>query len=160
MALRHRTSHVIAIAAFLLALHGPVGIAAAQNGGPDWVTGFPRETVRVAAWPGGKKVAVSFALFVEQFGFGQGPVIRPDLTSRNPDLTNEAFRQYGITFGNLRVGRLFNELGVPRVAADRADHRPWHQQHQPVAPARAWPCGPESLYPPDPGSDREQHRRA
>src|SRR5215469_6416866 len=99
MASRYRTSHVTAIFAFLFALHGPIGVAAAQ-GARDWVTGFPREPVRVAAWPGGKKVAVSFVLFVEQFGFGQGPVIRPDLTSRNPDLTNEAFRQYGITFGN------------------------------------------------------------
>jgi hypothetical protein len=104
----------------LFALHGPIGVAAAQ-GARDWVTGFPREPVRVAAWPGGKKVAVSFVLFVEQFGFGQGPVIRPDLTSRNPDLTNEAFRQYGITFGNLRVGRLFKELGVPLSIALNAE---------------------------------------
>ena len=120
MASRYRTSHVTAIFAFLFALHGPIGVAAAQ-GAPDWVTGFPREPVRVAAWPGGKKVAVSFVLFVEQFGFGQGPVIRPDLTSRNPDLTNEAFRQYGITFGNLRVGRLFKELGVPLSIALSAE---------------------------------------
>jgi hypothetical protein len=104
----------------LFALHVPIGVAAAQ-GARDWVTGFPREPVRVAAWPGGKKVAVSFVLFVEQFGFGQGPVIRPDLTSRNPDLTNEAFRQYGITFGNLRVGRLFKELGVPLSIALNAE---------------------------------------
>jgi allantoinase len=32
-------------------------------------------------------------LFVEEFGFGQGPVFRPDLATRNPDLVNEAFRQ-------------------------------------------------------------------
>ena len=120
MASRYRTSHVTAIFAFLFAVHGPIGVAAAQ-GARDWVTGFPREPVRVAAWPGGKKVAVSFVLFVEQFGFGQGPVIRPDLTSRNPDLTNEAFRQYGITFGNLRVGRLFKELGVPLSIALNAE---------------------------------------
>ena len=119
MASRYRTSHVTAIFAFLFALHGPIGVAA--QGARDWVTGFPREPVRVAAWPGGKKVAVSFVLFVEQFGFGQGPVIRPDLTSRNPDLTNEAFRQYGITFGNLRVGRLFKELGVPLSIALNAE---------------------------------------
>ena len=46
------------------------------------VTGFPREPVHVAAWPAGRKVAVSFALFVEEFGFGQGPVFRPDLATR------------------------------------------------------------------------------
>jgi peptidoglycan/xylan/chitin deacetylase (PgdA/CDA1 family) len=81
--------------------------------GIDPVTGFAREPVHVAAWPGGRKVAVSFALFVEEFGLGQGPVFRPDLASRNPDLVNEAFRQYGIDWGIARVGRLFKELGVP-----------------------------------------------
>ena len=79
----------------------------------DPVTGFAREPVHVAAWPGGKKVAVSFALFVEEFGLGQGPVFRPDLAARNPDLVNEAFRQYGIDWGIPRVGRLFKELDVP-----------------------------------------------
>ena len=81
--------------------------------GIDPVTGFAREPVHVAAWPGGRKVAVSFALFVEEFGLGQGPVFRPDLASRNPDLVNEAFRQYGIDWGIARVGRLFRDLGVP-----------------------------------------------
>jgi len=81
--------------------------------GTDWVTKFPREPVHDSAWPGGKKVAVSFALFVEEFGFGQGPVLRPDLAARNPDLVNEAFRQYAIGWGNLRVGRVFKELDVP-----------------------------------------------
>jgi allantoinase len=79
----------------------------------DRVTGFAREPVHVAAWPAGKKVAVSFALFVEEFGFGQGPVFRPDLATRNPDLVNEAFRQYAIDWGIARVGRLFRELDVP-----------------------------------------------
>jgi allantoinase len=79
----------------------------------DRVTGFAREPVHVAAWPAGRKVAVSFALFVEEFGFGQGPVFRPDLATRNPDLVNEAFRQYGIDWGIARVGRLFRELDVP-----------------------------------------------
>ena len=69
--------------------------------------------IHVAAWPAGKKVAVSFALFVEEFGFGQGPVFRPDLATRNPDLVNEAFRQYAIDWGITRVGRLFKELDVP-----------------------------------------------
>src|SRR6516162_5626771 len=84
----------------------------AQNS-VDWITKFPRTEIHVAAWPGGKKVAVSFALFVEEFGFGQGPVLRPDLAARNPDLVNEAFRQYAIGGGNLRVGRVFKELDVP-----------------------------------------------
>src|SRR5215467_8338645 len=81
--------------------------------GADWVTAFPRAPVHVAAWPAGRKVAVSFALFVEEFGFGQGPVFRPDLATRSPDLVNEAFRQYAIDWGITRVGRLFKELDVP-----------------------------------------------
>ena len=79
----------------------------------DPVTRFAREPIHVAAWPGGRKVAVSFALFVEEFGVGQGPVFRPDLATRNPDLVNEAFRRYGIDWGIGRVGRLFRELNVP-----------------------------------------------
>jgi len=97
--------------ALLLAAHLP-GTSLAQDG-RDPVTGFPREPVHVAAWPGGGKVAVAFALFVEEFGFGQGPVFRPDLATRNPDLVNEAFRQYAIDWGIARVGRLFKELEVP-----------------------------------------------
>jgi allantoinase len=95
----------------LLAIALP-SAASAQNG-IDRVTGFPRDPVHVAAWPAGKKVAVSFALFVEEFGFGQGPVYRPDMVTRNPDLVNEAFRQYAIDWGIPRVGRLFKELNVP-----------------------------------------------
>jgi len=89
----------------------PSAVLAQDN--TEWVTGFAREPIRVAAWPAGRKVAVSFALFVEEFGFGQGPVLRPDLASRNPDLVNEAFRQYAIDWGIARVGRLFKELDVP-----------------------------------------------
>src|SRR5262245_60699585 len=90
----------------------PLLLALAQHGA-DWVPAFPRAPVHVAAWPAGRKVAVSFALFVEEFGFGQGPVFRPDLAARNPDLVNEAFRQYAIDWGIARVGRLFKELDVP-----------------------------------------------
>jgi hypothetical protein len=99
------------VAACALSLYLPV--ASLAQDGNDWVTGWPRTPVHVAAWPTGRKVAVSFALFVEEFGFGQGPVFRPDLASRNPDLVNEAFRQYAIDWGITRVGRLFKELSVP-----------------------------------------------
>jgi allantoinase len=40
-------------------------------------------------------------------------VYRPDLASRTPDLVNENFRVYLQSWGNLRVGRLFKDLGVP-----------------------------------------------
>src|SRR6476620_6162421 len=106
------TANFIAGLTMWFAVHLPSGPTLAQQE-TDWVTKFPRDPVHVASWPGGKKVAVSFALFVEVFGFGQGPVLRPDLVTRNPDLVNEAFRQYAITVGNLRVGRLFKELEVP-----------------------------------------------
>src|SRR6202049_4927920 len=98
-----------------LALLFVVNLPAARSArdATDRVTGFPRDLVHVAAWPDGRKVAVSFALFVEEFGFGQGPVFRPDLATRNPDLVNEAFRQYAIDWGIARVGRLFKELDVP-----------------------------------------------
>jgi allantoinase len=89
-----------------------ISVTLAQDG-TDPVTRFAREPIHVAAWPGGRKVAVSFALFVEEFGVGQGPVFRPDLVTRNPDLVNEAFREYGIDWGIGRVGRLFRELNVP-----------------------------------------------
>ncbi|HEV3161404.1 MAG TPA: polysaccharide deacetylase [Xanthobacteraceae bacterium] len=98
------------IAAATLAV---LAAAAVAQDGTDWITKFPRAPVHVAAWPGGKKVAVSFALFVEEFGFGQGPVYRPDLASRSPDLVNENFRQYSLSWGNLRVARLFKDLDVP-----------------------------------------------
>jgi len=98
-------------AAALFTAHFPC--ASLAQDAADWVTAFPRTPVHVAAWPAGRKVAVSFALFVEEFGFGQGPVLRPDLATRNPDLVNEAFRQYAIDWGIARVGRLFKELEVP-----------------------------------------------
>jgi allantoinase len=101
------------VAAMTLALGVQLQHAAFAQDRTDPVTGFARAPVHVAAWPGGKKVAVSFALFVEEFGFGQGPVFRPDLATRNPDLVNEAFRQYAIDWGIARVGRLFKELSIP-----------------------------------------------
>ncbi|TMJ36827.1 MAG: polysaccharide deacetylase, partial [Alphaproteobacteria bacterium] len=95
----------------LVGLHHSSAILAQESA--DWVTALPRAPVHVASWPAGRKVAVSFALFVEEFGFGQGPVLRPDLATRSPDLVNEAFRQYAIDWGIARVGRLFKELDVP-----------------------------------------------
>jgi len=111
MAGKIRASDFVAGLVLLSAVHLTLGASAQERTDP--VTRFPRDPIHVAAWPGGKKVAVSFALFVEEFGFGQGPVLRPDLATRNPDLVNEAFRQYGIDWGIPRVGRVFKELNVP-----------------------------------------------
>ncbi len=68
-----------------------------------------------------KKSPSALLLFVEEFGFGQGPVFRPDLAARNPDLVNEAFRQYAIDWGIVRVGRLFKELAVPLTVVLNAE---------------------------------------
>jgi allantoinase len=116
IAMRRRRA-IAAAAAFALFL--PAALLAQD--GVDWITKFPRTGIHVAAWPGGKKVAVSFALFVEEFGFGQGPVYRPDLASRTPDLVNENFRIYSQSWGNLRVGRLFKDLDVPLTVALNAE---------------------------------------
>lgn len=99
------------LALLLAALLAPAS-ACAQSG-PDWITGLPRQDIAVASWPGGKKVAVVFVLYVEVWGQGQGPNFRPDMTSRKPDLVDEGFRQYAINFGLPRAGRLFQEMGVP-----------------------------------------------
>ena len=79
----------------------------------DWITGLPREEIHVKAWPGGKKVAICFVLYVEVWGHGQGPNFRPDMAGRTPDLVDEAFRQYAIDWGVPRVGRLFKEMKAP-----------------------------------------------
>ena len=79
----------------------------------DSVTGFPKEVPERREWKSGKKVAVCFVLYVEVWGFGQGPNFRPEMATRNPDLVNEAFRQYGIDFGIERVGSVFQEEDVP-----------------------------------------------
>src|SRR5260221_11876895 len=90
--------------------------AAAPAGGQtstDWITGLPREAIHVTAWPGGKKVAVCFVLYVEVWGHDQGPNFRPDMNGRTPDVVDEAFRQYAINWGVPRIGRLFKEMGAP-----------------------------------------------
>src|SRR5262249_40316304 len=79
----------------------------------DWITGLPREPIHVKAWPGGKKVAVCFVLYVEVWGHDPGPNFRPDMNGRTPDVVDEAFRQYAINWGVPRVGRLFKEMGAP-----------------------------------------------
>jgi allantoinase len=94
---------------FLLACSAP----ASSQTSHDWITGLSRQDIHVKAWPGGKKVAVCFVLYVEVWGHDQGPNFRPDMNGRKPDIVDEAFRQYAINWGLPRVGRLFNELKAP-----------------------------------------------
>jgi allantoinase len=79
----------------------------------DWISGLPREAVHIQAWPSGKKVAVVFVLYVEDWGYGHGPNFRSDTAVRDPDVVDESFRQYAIDFGVERVGRVFKEQGAP-----------------------------------------------
>ena len=73
------------------------GPAVSENTG-DWITGLPREPIHVAAWPGGRKIAVCFIFYVEIWGFGHGPNFRSDMVARDPDVVDEAFRQYAVDF--------------------------------------------------------------
>lgn len=101
----------LAGAIFLVAIMGSTESSSKDRG--DAATGFERASIHTVHWADGKKVAVCFAFFVEEFGFGKGPILRPDLAARHPDLVNEAFREYAIDWGVPRVGRLFKELNVP-----------------------------------------------
>ena len=92
----------------------------------DWITGLPREAIHVKAWPGGRKVAVCFVLYTEVWGRGHGPNFRSDMTGRSPDVVDEAFRQYAIDWGVLRVGRLFQEMDVPLSIALNAQFPEQH----------------------------------
>jgi allantoinase len=112
-----------ALAAVLLALLGLALPAAPAGADPaaDWITGLPREPIHVAAWPGGKKVAVCFIFDVEVWGHGQGPNFRSDNAGRDPDVVDEAFRQYAIHWGVPRVARLFKAEGLPLSLAMNAE---------------------------------------
>ncbi len=97
----------------VLAIFLSTPLPALAQSSPDWITHLPREPIHVKAWPGGKKVAVCFVLYVEVWGFGHGPNFRPDTASRNPDVVDEAFREYAINWGVPRVGAVFREQGLP-----------------------------------------------
>jgi peptidoglycan/xylan/chitin deacetylase (PgdA/CDA1 family) len=102
-------ANILLVFVYLLVSASPARSASKS----DWMTGSPREPIHVKAWPGGKKVAVCFILYVEVWGYGQGPNLRSDTVTRKPDVVNEAFRQYAINWGIPRVGEIFSEQGLP-----------------------------------------------
>lgn len=114
------------LAAFLSLLL--IAVPASGQTTTDWITGEPREAMPVKAWPGGKKVAVCFVLYVEVWGRRHGPVFRPDMAALDPDVLNESFRQYAIQWGVPRVGRLFKEQGVPLTIALNAQFPGQHPE--------------------------------
>ena len=68
------------VARILLVLIGLLVSAgpAVSNDAKDWITGLPREPIHVAAWPGGKKVAICFVLYVGRRGScGTAPTNSP-----------------------------------------------------------------------------------
>lgn len=97
---------------FVLGLTAMAPLAWSQEA-KDWITGLPRETIHIGSWPGGKKVAVCFVLYVEVWGHDHGPNFRPDMNARKPDVVDEEFRQYAINWGLPRAARVFGEMGVP-----------------------------------------------
>ena len=64
-------------------------------------------------WPGGKGVAVWFALNVEHYAFGEGLVedLVPGMTK--PDVLNASWREYGTRVAAWRLLRLFEAHGLP-----------------------------------------------
>ena len=157
------------------------GAPAFSQDSTDWITGLPRAPIHVQAWPGGKKVAVCFVLYVEVWGHGQGPNFRSDMGGRDPDIVDESFRQYAIDWGIPRVGRVFHDQDTPlsialnalfpeqqpdvwkqfRALLPQGPHRrPWHEQFEPAPAAGRRPRRAEGLYPQDDRSDREGDGRA
>lgn len=111
----------------LLAVFGIAALAQPAASADDWITALPREPIHVDLWPRGKKVAVCFVLYVEVWGYGQGPKFRSDIADRDPDIVDESFRQYGIDWGINRVGKLFKEEQLPLSIALNAQ---FPQQHK------------------------------
>jgi allantoinase len=56
----------------LIGLLASAGPARSENT-RDWITGLALSPIHVASWPGGKKVAVCFVLYVEVWDHGHGP---------------------------------------------------------------------------------------
>src|SRR5690242_546962 len=87
---RNRTgsaaAHILMVLIGLVASMGP----AVSEDAKDWITALAREPIHVEAWPGGKKVAICFILYVEIWGYGHGPNFRSDMDGRDPDIVDES----------------------------------------------------------------------
>ena len=64
-------------------------------------------------WPGGKRLAVYFALNLETFSFGEGLGARLAPAQGEPDVLNYAWRDYGNRVGAWRLRDLFDTLNLP-----------------------------------------------
>jgi peptidoglycan/xylan/chitin deacetylase (PgdA/CDA1 family) len=78
-------------------------------------------------WPGGKGVALYFALNVEHYAFDEGLVEDLVPGGTKPDVLNAAWREYGTRVGAWRLLRLFEAHGLPLTIllnSELYDHAP------------------------------------
>jgi peptidoglycan/xylan/chitin deacetylase (PgdA/CDA1 family) len=68
------------------------------------------------SWPGGKKLAVYFALNLEHFSFGEGLGAELAPGGPQPDVLNFAWRDYGNRVGAWYLLDAFDALGLPMAA--------------------------------------------
>ncbi len=68
------------------------------------------------AWPGGRKLAVYFALNLEHFSFGEGLGAELAPGGPQPDVLNFAWRDYGNRVGAWYLLDVFDALGLPLAA--------------------------------------------
>ena len=65
------------------------------------------------SWPGGRRLAVYFALNLEHFSFGEGLGAELSPGGPQPDVLNFAWRDYGNRVGLWYYFDLFDEFGIP-----------------------------------------------
>jgi peptidoglycan/xylan/chitin deacetylase (PgdA/CDA1 family) len=65
------------------------------------------------AWPGGRRLAVYFALCVEHFSYGAGLGLALSPGLSHPNSYNWGWREYGNRVGGWRLIELFDRYGLP-----------------------------------------------
>jgi allantoinase len=86
------------------------GSALATHGRYEYVSITRRRNFR---WPGGSKLAVYFALGLEQYDFGQGMTENLVAGMPPPDVLNTSWRDYGNRVGAWRILECFAQYGIP-----------------------------------------------
>jgi peptidoglycan/xylan/chitin deacetylase (PgdA/CDA1 family) len=84
-----------------------------SHGRYDYV---PLRGRRDYAWPGGKRLAVYFALNLEHFSFGDGLGAELAPGGPQPDVLNFAWRDWGNRVGAWYLHDAFDALGLPMAA--------------------------------------------
>src|SRR5689334_10061838 len=84
-----------------------------HHGRYDYV---PLRGRRDYGWPGGKRLAVYFALNLEHFSFGEGLGAELAAGGPQPDVLNYAWRDYGNRAGAWYLQDAFDALDLPMAA--------------------------------------------